>query len=51
MRVAAIAVLAVASVSCGGGNAEVAPPETMTVAPDAGCADLARVRPMCLRAG
>jgi hypothetical protein len=50
MRLAAIAALAVASVSCGGGNAEVASPEAMTLAADAGCADLARVRPLCLRA-
>jgi hypothetical protein len=50
MRVAAIVALAVASVSCGGGNAEVASPEAFTVPPDAGCADLARVRPICLRA-
>jgi hypothetical protein len=50
MKLAAVVALAVASLSCGGGNAEVAPAESLTVAPDAGCADLARVRPMCLRA-
>jgi len=50
MKLAAIAALAAASVSCGGGNAEVAPPEAMTLPADAGCADLARVRPLCLRA-
>jgi hypothetical protein len=50
MRLAAIAVLAVASVSCGGGNAEIALPESTTLPADAGCADLARVRPLCLRA-
>jgi hypothetical protein len=53
MKLAAIASLALATVaaaSCGGGNAKVAPPEAFTVAPDAGCADLARVRPICLRA-
>jgi hypothetical protein len=50
MRLAAIAALAVASLSCGGGNAEVAAPEATTLPADAGCADLARVRPLCLRA-
>jgi hypothetical protein len=59
MRIASIASIAsiaafvltiIAATSCGGGNAEVAPAEALTVAPDAGCADLARVRPICLRA-
>jgi len=50
MKLAAIAILAAAPVSCGGGNAEVASPESMILAADAGCADLARVRPLCLRA-
>lgn len=46
----AIAAGVLAAASCGGGNAEVAPPEAVTVAADAGCAELARVRPLCLRA-
>jgi hypothetical protein len=50
MKLAAIVALAVASVCCGGGNAEVASPEALAVAPDAGCAELTRVRPLCLRA-
>lgn len=50
MRLAAIVALAVAPVGCGGGKADVAPAEAMTLPPDAGCADLARVRPLCLRA-
>ncbi|HEX8793324.1 MAG TPA: hypothetical protein VF765_20415 [Polyangiaceae bacterium] len=50
MRIAAIVALAAALLACGGGNADVAPPEAMTLPADAGCADLARVRPLCLRA-
>lgn len=50
MKVAAIAALVFASVSCGGGNAEVAPADALALPADAGCADLARVRPVCLRA-
>ena len=50
MKLAAIAALAVAIAACGGGNAEVPPAEALTVPPDASCADLARVRPLCLRA-
>jgi hypothetical protein len=46
---AAAVALAVAA-ACGGGNVESVPPEALNVPPDAGCADLARVRPLCLRA-
>ncbi len=49
MRLAATAALAVA-LGCGGGNAEVPPAEALAAPPDAACADLARVRPLCLRA-
>jgi hypothetical protein len=48
--IAAVALATAAAASCGGGNAEVAPVESVTVPADAGCADLARVRPLCLRA-
>lgn len=50
MRVGAIVALVVAAASCGGGNAEVPPAEALALPADAGCADLARVRPLCLRA-
>ena len=50
MKLAAIVALAVTCAACGGGNAEVAPSESLTIPPDAGCPDLARARPICLRA-
>lgn len=50
MKLAAIVSLVTATAACGGGNAEVPPAEALTLPADAGCADLARVRPLCLRA-
>lgn len=46
----ALALATVAVASCGGGNADVASSEPVSLPADAGCADLARVRPLCLRA-
>lgn len=45
-----IAAVALAAAACGGGTAEAVSPEALNVPPDAGCAGLARVRPLCLRA-
>ena len=44
------AAVALSAAACGGGNVEPVPPEALNVPADAGCADLARVRPLCLRA-